>query len=123
VTEHHTSRRAKALKKDTARQQKRRDRLKEAGAPTTHVLNRAIAEGLLYRLDAERAKGVTVSKAVISVQEVLVYATAVLTKKTNATDRYDVLAVNKAIRSRIYRVSDSKFRIAPTWAEGGGNEE
>lgn len=78
--EHHSSRRARALKQDTARQQRRRDRLKETGAPTTHVLNRAIAEGLFYWLDAERANGVPLSKAVISVQNVLVYARQVLSR-------------------------------------------
>ena len=116
MTEHHSSRRAKALKKDTGRQQKRRDRLKEAGVPTTHVLNRAIAEGLFYYLDAERAKGVKVGLATVSVEKVLGYAGDVLTRGTNATDRYNPEAVARQIRARIVRKGVSKFRIPPTWA-------
>lgn len=115
MSEHHSSRRARALKKDTGRQQKRRDRLKEAGVPTTHVLNRAITEGLFYWLDAERAKGMPVNKAVLSVQDVLVYARQVLSRGTNASDRYDADAVTKALRARVGVQSASKFRIRPTW--------
>ena len=115
MPEHHSSRRARALKQDTARQQRRRDRLKDSGTPTTHVLNRAIAEGLLYYLDAERAKGVPVSQAVILVQDVLVYATQVLSRRTNSTDHYDASAVHKALRARVGVQSASKFRIPPTW--------
>lgn len=114
--EHHSSRRARALKKDTARQQKRRDHLKETGTPTTHVLNRALAEGLLYHLDAERAKGVPVNRALISAQDVLVYATRVLSRRTNGTDQYDVRAVQGALRARVGKLSASKFRIPPTWS-------
>lgn len=115
MSEHHTSRRARALKKDTGRQQKRRDRLKENGTPTTHVLNRAIAEGLFYYLDAERGKGVKIGLATVSVEKVLGYAGEVLTRKTNATDRYNPEAVARQIRARIVRKGVSKFRIPPTW--------
>lgn len=123
MSEHHSSRRARALKKDTGRQQKRRDRLKEAGAPTTHVLNRAIAEGLFYWLDAERAKGVKIGMATVSVEKVLGYAGDVLTRKTNATDRYDAEAVAGQIRARIVRSGVSRFRIPPTWATPASDEE
>ena len=58
MAEHHSTRHANSLKKDSARQQKRRKELKEIGAPTTHILNRAITEGLLYSIDAARAQGV-----------------------------------------------------------------
>ncbi|WP_375450604.1 hypothetical protein [uncultured Devosia sp.] len=115
MSEHHSSRRARAMKKDTGRQQKRRDRLKENGTPTTHVLNRAIAEGLFYYLDAERAKGVKIGLATVSVEKVLGYAGEVLTRKTNATDRYNPEAVARQIRARIVRKGVSKFRIRPTW--------
>lgn len=123
MSEHHSSRRARALKKDTGRQQKRRDRLKEAGVPTTHVLNRAIAEGLFYYLDAERAKGVKVGLANVSVEKVLGYAGEVLTRGTNATDRYNPEAVARQIRARIVRDGVSKFRIPQTWATPPSDDE
>ena len=103
MTEHHTSRRAKALKKDTARQQKRRDRLKEAGAPTTHVLNRAIAEGLLDCLAVELAKGLTLKSIEVSAQSVLIRARETLTKGNSAITRYQPSEVTKALRGRIAR--------------------
>lgn len=123
MPEHHSSRRARALKKDTSRQQRRRDRLKDAGTPTTHVLNRAIAEGLFYYLDAERAKGVKISLATVSVEKVLGYAGEVLTRKTNATDRYNAESVARQIRARVVREGMSKFRLPPTWATPASDDE
>lgn len=117
MSEHHSSRRARALKQDTARQQKRRDKLKASGVPTTHVLNRAIAEGFLYWLDAERANGVHVSVASVPVQKVLVYAVEVLSRGTNGSDRYDANAVANALRSRIGKKSLTKFRLRPVWKQ------
>lgn len=112
---HHSTRRADALKKDRERNKKNRDSLKEVGAPTTHVLNRALAEGFLYHLEAGRAAGASVHEVKVSAQDVLVYATAVLTRKTNGTDHYEVEPVRRALLKRIHRKSDSKFRIKPTW--------
>jgi hypothetical protein len=123
VSEHHSSRRAQGLKKGAVRQQKRRDGLKKAGVPTTHVLNRALAEGMFYHLDAERSKGVPVNEAVISVQDVFVYAGKVLSRRTNGTDQYEVRAVVHAIRARVGKLSGKKFRIPPTWTTPSGDEE
>ncbi|MGV8856750.1 MAG: hypothetical protein ACOH2L_19200 [Devosia sp.] len=112
---HHSTTRAETLKGDRERNKKNRDALKDAGAPTTHVLNRALAEGFLYYIDAGRAQGLAVSDIAVSAQDVLVYANAVLIRKTNGTDQYDKEAVRQALRKRIYRKSDSKFRIKTTW--------
>lgn len=118
---HHTTRRADSLKHDRERQKKRRDDLKELGAPTTHILNRALAEGFLYWLDAGRAQGLPIQQINVSSQDVLVYATNVLTRGTNGTDRYDRTAVTDALKKRIRRKSPSKFRIAPAWREHDGH--
>jgi hypothetical protein len=115
MPEHHTSRRAHGLKMSAARQQKRRNNLKEIGMPTTHVLNRAIAEGLLYYLEAERVKGVAPNDIRVSVKDVLGYAIKVLSRRTNGTDQYDPRKVKNALQARIAKESPVKFRIAPTW--------
>lgn len=112
---HHTTTRADTLKKDRERKKEDREEMKEAGIPTTHVLNRAIAEGFFYCLDAGRAQGIPVNEIRVSVQDVTSYATNVLTRHTNGTDRYDEDAVVTTIKKRITNKSDSKFRIKPTW--------
>jgi hypothetical protein len=113
VTEHHSSRRARQLRKDSERQQRRRDALKAKRAPTTHTINRAIAEGYLYLLDAELAKGAPFKLAKLTAADVLVYAMQVLTRGTNAADSYDFDSVTKALRARVKRTGPSKFRLEP----------
>lgn len=113
MSEHHSTRYANTLKKDRERQKKRRDELKGQGAPTTHVLNRALAEGFFYWLDEARARGVPVNEIKLSAQDVMVYAGRVLIRQTNATDHYNHAAVAEAIRRRVR--NNSKFRMKPTW--------
>ena len=103
MTEHHSSRRAKALKKDTDRQQKRRDTMKAGGAPATHTVNRAIAEGLLDSLAVELANGVPLHAVGVSAESVLVRALESLTKGASAISRYQSDEVTKAFRDRITR--------------------
>lgn len=99
-------------RKDVDRQQVRRDRMKALGMPTTHVLNRAITEGLMYQIDAQRQRGADVKEMKLSVQNVLAYATSILTSGTNGASRYEVDAVAEAIRRRIGQPNGSKFRLA-----------
>lgn len=112
MTEHHSSRRAKALKKDTDRQQKRRDTMKTGGAPATHTVNRAIAEGLLDSFAVELAKGVPLQSVKVSAQSVLIRARETLTKGTSAISRYQRGEVTKALRERITRARGRSKEMA-----------
>lgn len=111
MTEHHSSRRAQKKRSDSDRQQTFRDRMKATGTPTTHVLDRALVEGLMYQMDLQRARGVDLKEMQIPVQYVFAYATAILTAQTNASDRYNLDAVIAAIRKRIARLNPRKFRL------------
>lgn len=112
MSEYKPSPRVVRKRKDVDRQQVRRDQMKAAGKPTTHVLNRALVEGLMYQIDLHRARGVDVKSMKIPVQHLLAYAASILTTETNGSDRYDVESVVNAIRDRIGEPKASKFRIS-----------
>lgn len=112
MSEYQPSPRVKRKRKDADRQQKRRDTMKVSGAPTTHVLNRAIVEGFMYQLDFARLNGQDLASIRISAHKALAYATAILTSKTNGASRYDVAEVAKAIRKRIGQPDANKFRVS-----------
>src|SRR5690554_6927073 len=101
MTEHHSSRRARRLKQDADRSQKLRDKLKDQGVPTTHQINRALAEGFFYYLAAHLNEGTALKDVRVPVQLVLGYALRILTSKTNAASRYDVDATRDALKARI----------------------
>lgn len=111
MTEHHSSRRAREKKKDSDRQQTRRDDLKAYGIPTTHVLDRALVEGLMYQIDLHRRRDVDLKDMRVSVQNIVAYATSILTAGTNASDRYNVESVAETIRKRIGQPKPGKFRL------------
>lgn len=106
------SRRVVRKRKDVDRQQQRRDSMKASGTPTTHVLHRALVEGLMYQIDLQRARGVDVKEMQIPVQRVLAYATSILTAQTNGSSRYNVEPVVETIRKRIGQPDARKFRLA-----------
>ena len=103
MTEHHSSRRARALDTDRKRQKKRRDAKKATGAPLTHTVNRAIADGLIECVAVELSKGVALQSVMVSAPSVLIRARDILTKGTSAISRYQPDEVTKALRSRIAR--------------------
>lgn len=103
MTEHHSTRLSRARDTDKRRQKKRRDGKKAKGAPLTHTVNRAIAEGLFDSLAVELAKGVPLQSVEVSAQSVLIRARETLTKGTSAISRYQRGEVTKALRERIAR--------------------
>lgn len=103
MTEHHSTRRARALDTDKKRQKKRRVGKKAKGAPLTHTVNRAIAEGLLDSLAVELENGVPLHAVGVSAESVFVRALESLTKGTSAISRYQSDEVTKAFRDRITR--------------------
>lgn len=111
MTEHHSSRRAKQLKQDAKRSQKLRDENKNAGIPTTHVLNRAVVEGFFYEIARQRKAGTAADDIQILPKRVFRYALRVLSAKTNGTDQYDWEATKLALRNRMNRELSSPFRL------------
>lgn len=111
MTQHHSSRLAREKKKDSNRQQVRRDDLKASGTPTTHVLDRALVEGLMYLIDNQRKQDIEIKDMKVSVQNIVAYATSILTAGTNASDRYNVESVAETIRKRIAQPKPGKFRL------------
>lgn len=103
MNEHHSSRRARALNRDCARQQSLRDRKKEAFAPTTHAIDRAIAHSFMVALKVERAKGIQVADATISAIDLLHGALDHLTTGTHGANSYDRDEVHHALLRRIQR--------------------
>jgi hypothetical protein len=85
--------------------------MKASGTPSTHVLNRALVEGLMYQIDLQRVRGVDVEDIEISAQRILAYATSILTAQTDAGDRYNVEAVVGAIRDRIGQPDARKYHL------------
>lgn len=111
MTQYQPSKRVVRKRKDADRQQVRRYDLKASGTPTTHVLNRAIVEGLMYQIDLQRARGVAMKDMQIPVQRVLAYSASILTAQTNAGDRYDVGSVVGTIRDRIGQPDARKYHL------------
>jgi hypothetical protein len=111
MTQYQPSKRVVRKRKDADRQQVRRNGMKASGTPTTHVLNRALVEGLMYQIDAQRARGVAVKDIQIPAQRILAYATSILTAQTNGGDRYEVASVVGTIKERIGRPDARKFRM------------
>ncbi len=111
MTKYQPSKRVVRKRKDADRQQVRRNDMKASGTPSTHVLNRALVEGLMYQIDLQRARGVDVQDMKIPAQHILAYATSILTAQTNAGDRYNVEAVIGAIRDRIGQPDARKYHL------------
>ena len=111
MTQYQPSKRVVRKRKDADRQQVRRNDMKASGTPSTHVLNRALVEGLMYQIDLQRKRGVDVRNMRISAQSILAYATSILTAQTNASDRYDVESVVGTIRDRIGQPDARKYHL------------
>jgi hypothetical protein len=106
MTEHHTSRLARAKKKDQNRSQALRDRKKAALAPTTHTVDRAIAHGFcaaMGPLSLQRLGDTNDIATKVSIQEVLEGAIHHLTDGTHGGNSYNIKEVIRAIEQRIER--------------------
>lgn len=103
MTEHHSSKAARARGKDRSRQQALRDRRKAAGAPGTHTLNRAIAHAFLSEVKLQRREGEKLSLVPVSAGRVLARAFQYLTEGTHGGNSYSEKAVHAALVSRVRR--------------------
>lgn len=106
MTEHHTSRLARAKKKDQNRSQALRDRKKAALAPISHTIDRAIAHGFCAAMGAlslQRLEDTNDIVTKVSIQEVLVGAIRHLTAGTHGGNSYDGNEVSRANLDRVRR--------------------
>lgn len=88
--------------KDRIRQQRRRDKMAQAKAPTTHTINRAIVEALMQCVDINRQSGVHRMLTPMTLNEVLPRAIALLTLDTGGgVSLYDVEQVTQVVRNRV----------------------
>lgn len=86
--------------KDRARQQRRRDNLVEAKAPTTHTINRALVEALMQCVEINRVEGVHKMLTPVTLNDVLPRAMAILTLGQSQASSYNIAQVKRAIRER-----------------------
>jgi hypothetical protein len=114
MSRHHSSLGATERRKDRERQQLHRNKLKAAARPTTHIINRAVAEAFFCMLDVERKKGIPSEIVMVSVLDIVSYVAQVLSAGTNASDRYDKSEVLDVVRKRITGKSLKKFRLDVT---------
>lgn len=86
--------------KDRNRQQRRRNKLAEAKAPTTHTINRAIVEALMQCVEINRQSGVHRMLTPTTLNDVLPRAMAILCLGTSAASSYEIEQVKRAVRAR-----------------------
>jgi hypothetical protein len=96
--------------KDRVRQQRRRDNLAAAKAPTTHTINRAMVEALMQCVEINRRDGVHRMLTPVTLNEVLPRAMAILTLGFSAASSYDVDQVKRVVRERAGKQPD-RFTI------------
>lgn len=100
--------------KDRVRQQRRRDNLAEAKAPTTHTINRALVEALMQCVEINRRDGVHRMLTPVTLNEVLPRAMAILTLGFSAASSYDVDQVKRVVRERAGKQTDRLIMDAVT---------
>lgn len=86
--------------KDRTRQQRRRDNLAEAKAPTTHTIHRALVEALMQCVEINRQEGVHKMLTPVTLNEVLPRAMAILTLGHSQASSYNVDQVKRAVRKK-----------------------
>ena len=92
--------------KDRARQQRRRDKLAGAKAPTTHTINRALVEALMQCVESARREGVHRMLTPITLNDVLPRAVAILTLGQSQASSYDLTQVKSAVLEKAAKRPD-----------------
>ena len=89
--------------KARARQQKRRKRLKVSGTPTTHAINRAVAEALLFCVEQNVKPDVPRSQTTVELGAVIAHASLILIVGNGHSQEFDVVQVHKVMQDRFRR--------------------
>ena len=99
---------SKQRAKARERQRRRRERLASAGAPTTHAINRAIAEAVLYCAERNGRPGNPRSQTTIEFGAVVAHASLILIVGSEISSAFEA--------SEVHRVMQERFRRRPrTW--------
>ena len=89
--------------KARARQQKRRQRLAVDGTPTTHAINRAVAEALLFCVEQNLRPKVPRSQTTVELGAVIAHASLILIVGNGIGPQFDVAEVHRAMHARFRR--------------------
>jgi hypothetical protein len=109
MTRNHQAEEARS--KARARQQKRRRRLAVSGTPTTHAINRAVAEALLFCAEQNMKPGVPRSQTTLEFGAVIAHASLILIVGNGQSPTFEV--------SEVHRVMQERFKRRPrTWTIG-----
>jgi hypothetical protein len=86
-----------------ARQQRRRERLVASGIPTTHAVNRAVAEALLFCAEQNMRAELPRSQTTVEFGAVVAHASLILIVGNGQSPVYDVSQVHRVMRERFRR--------------------
>lgn len=89
--------------KARARQQKRRQRLAGAGIPTTHAINRAVAEALLFCVEQNLRADVPRSQTTVEFGAVVAHASLILIVGNGQSSVFEVAEVHRVMQERFRR--------------------
>lgn len=86
-----------------ARQQKRRQRLAVSGTPTTHAINRAVAEALLFCVEQNWMPNVLRSQTTVELGAIIADATLILIVGNGQSPVFEVAEVHRVVQERFRR--------------------
>lgn len=89
--------------KARARQQKRRHRLLVSGTPTTHAINRAVAEALLFCVEQNLRPNVPRSQTTVELGAVIAHASLILIVGNGQSPVFEVGEVHRVMQERFRR--------------------
>lgn len=95
------------------RQQRRRLRLVAAGIPTTHAINRAVAEALLFCVEQNLKPDVPRSETTIEFGAVVAHASLILIVGNGQSPVFDAAQVHRVMQER-FRRRPREWTIGPS---------
>lgn len=87
------------------RQRRRRERMAGAGVPSTHAINRALVEALLYCAERNWRQGLARAETRIEFGSVIAHATLILILGNGRSREFDP--------EQVHRVMNDRFRRRP----------
>jgi hypothetical protein len=94
------------------RQRRRRAKMVDAGVPSTHAINRALVEALLYCAERNRRTGTARAETTIEIGAVFAHASLVLIVGNGHSRELDPEEVHRVMKDR-FRPRPRKWTIRP----------
>lgn len=85
------------------RQRRRRERMARAGTPSTHAVNRAVAEALLFCVEQNVKSGVPRSQTTVEFGAVVAHASLILIVGNGQASDLEVAEVHRVMQERFRR--------------------